>query len=142
MTHSNADRNVNVASRAVLGFALGAMTGAALALLVAPAAGRDTRAYLDERGRRLANDLAERGRQAADRGRHLVDRGRHLIGGQRERAIAAVERSRESVARFGDRLGEALAQGRATYRDVKREAVGLATGASSAGSFIGRRHSG
>jgi len=43
--------------------AAGAIVGAAVALAFAPASGRDTRSYLGQRSRRLAGDVAERGRR-------------------------------------------------------------------------------
>lgn len=48
----------------VCGAALGVALGAALALIVAPASGRDTRAYLKRRGNELGRDAMERGKQA------------------------------------------------------------------------------
>ena len=43
--------------------AAGAAVGAAVALIFAPASGRDTRAFLGERGKSLADDVAQRGRK-------------------------------------------------------------------------------
>jgi gas vesicle protein len=42
---------------------VGAAIGAAIALMFAPATGRDTRDYLGRRGKTLANDVAEQGRK-------------------------------------------------------------------------------
>ena len=42
---------------------VGAAIGAAIALMFAPATGRDTREYLGRRGKTLANDVAEQGRK-------------------------------------------------------------------------------
>ena len=47
----------------VCGAALGATVGAAIALIMAPATGRDTRAYLKRRGNELGRDAMERGRE-------------------------------------------------------------------------------
>ena len=47
----------------VCGAALGATVGAAIALIMAPASGRDTRAYLKRRGNELGRDAMERGRE-------------------------------------------------------------------------------
>lgn len=44
-------------------FVSGALAGAAAALLLAPASGRETRAFLGRRGRLLADSVAEHGRQ-------------------------------------------------------------------------------
>jgi gas vesicle protein len=67
----------------LLAFLLGAVSGAAVALLYAPATGRETREYLSERareGRDRANVMAEKGRQILNEGRDTIssaiDRGR------------------------------------------------------------------
>ena len=67
----------------LLAFILGAVSGAAVALLYAPASGDDTRRYLGEKareGRDRAAEMAEKGRQAMNEGRETlttaIDRGR------------------------------------------------------------------
>ena len=71
------------AGRILLAFLLGAVSGAAVALLYAPATGRETREYLGEKareGRERANAMAEKGRQAFNEGRDTlataIERGR------------------------------------------------------------------
>ena len=66
-----------------MAFLLGAVSGAAVALLYAPATGRETREYLGERareGRERATAMAEKGRQAMHEGRETlataIERGR------------------------------------------------------------------
>lgn len=44
-------------------FAAGAMAGAAAALVLAPASGRETREYLGKRGRELADNVTEQGKK-------------------------------------------------------------------------------
>ena len=44
-------------------FVVGAAIGAAAALILAPARGRDTRAYLKQRGNELGRDAMQRGRE-------------------------------------------------------------------------------
>ena len=67
----------------LLAFILGAVSGAAVALLYAPASGDDTRKYLGERareGRDRAAEVAQKGRQVVNEGRETltsaIDRGR------------------------------------------------------------------
>jgi gas vesicle protein len=67
----------------LLAFILGAVSGAAVALLYAPASGRDTRDYLGEKareGRARAAEAAAKGREALTQGRetlsNAIDRGR------------------------------------------------------------------
>ena len=79
----------------LLAFILGAMSGAAVALLYAPASGRDTREYLGQRareGRDRANEAAEKGRQAVMQGRetlaNAIERGREAYQQARTRENA------------------------------------------------------
>lgn len=70
----------------LVAFVLGALTGAAVALLLAPASGEETREYLGEKaregkarvreGREHLVAAVERGREAFDRGREVFDRER------------------------------------------------------------------
>ncbi len=69
----------------LMAFMVGAMAGAAVALLLAPAAGDDTRRSLGERAR----DGRERASDAARQGREFINR-------QRETLTTAVERGREA----------------------------------------------
>ena len=79
----------------LLAFILGAMSGVAVALLYAPASGRDTREYLGQRareGRDRANEAAEKGRQAVMQGRetlaNAIERGREAYQQARTRENA------------------------------------------------------
>lgn len=69
----------------MLAFLLGAVAGAAVALLFAPATGKETREYLSERAREGRQKAAEAARQA-----------REAIQRQQETLGAAIERGREA----------------------------------------------
>jgi len=76
----------------LLAFILGAVSGAAVALLYAPASGRETREYLGEKareGRERATEASERGREILNQGRdtltHAVERGREAYQQARAR---------------------------------------------------------
>jgi len=69
----------------LLAFILGAVSGAALALLYAPATGRETREYLGDR----AADARARAAEAAAKGREVINQGRETI-------TTAIERGREA----------------------------------------------
>jgi gas vesicle protein len=69
----------------LLAFILGAVSGAAVALLYAPAPGSDTREYLGEKARESRDRAAE----AAEKGREVITQGR-------ERLAHAIERGREA----------------------------------------------
>ena len=69
----------------LLAFILGAVSGAAVALLYAPASGRETREYLGEK----AGEARARAADAAARGRDVISQGRETI-------TTAIERGREA----------------------------------------------
>ena len=57
-----------------LAFLLGAAAGAALALLFAPAAGRETREFLGQKAREGQDRAAELAKEAIERGREAFER--------------------------------------------------------------------
>ena len=69
----------------LLAFILGAVSGAALALLYAPASGRETREYLGDKAREGKARAAE----AAAKGREALTQGRETLA-------TAIERGREA----------------------------------------------
>lgn len=69
----------------MLAFMLGAMAGAAVALLFAPAAGEETREY-----------LGQRAREGRDRARDAASQGREFYQRQRDSVSSAIERGREA----------------------------------------------
>ena len=75
----------NGAGLVMMAFAVGALTGAAVALLFAPASGEETREYLGQRAR----EGRARAREAVEQGRELYDR-------QKETLSTAVERGRDA----------------------------------------------
>ena len=86
----------------VCGAALGATVGAAIALMMAPANGRDTRAYLKRRGNELGHDAMERGREVW---RSQSDRMKSAISSGMDRASDAMNYARE--------------RGQTAYRDAR-----------------------
>jgi len=77
--------NGSSAGNVIVAFALGAIAGAAIALLYAPASGEETR-----------RKLAEKAREGRDRAEAVAREGREFISRQRENLSAAVERGREA----------------------------------------------
>ena len=78
------------AGSVMLAFLLGAVAGAAVALLYAPATGQDTREFLGEKAR----EGRERATEAAARGREAVNRGRETVATAIERGREAYEQAR------------------------------------------------
>jgi gas vesicle protein len=84
--------NGSGAGSILLAFILGAVSGAAVALLYAPGTGRETREYLGEKareGRAKAADAAAKGRDAIAQGRETlstaIERGREAYQQARTR---------------------------------------------------------
>ena len=69
----------------LLAFLLGAVSGAAVALLYAPASGKETREYLGEK----ANEAKARAAEAAAKGREVLNQGRETLA-------TAIDRGREA----------------------------------------------
>jgi gas vesicle protein len=77
--------NNNSAGTVLVAFALGAIAGAAIALLYAPSTGEETR-----------RKLAEKAREGREKAEVLARQGREFIDRQRDTVAAAVERGREA----------------------------------------------
>ena len=82
-------RDSNGGGSVMLAFVLGAVAGAAVALLVAPAAGEETREYLGKRAREGRDRAKDAARDAGEQGREFYQR-------QRENVTSAIERGREA----------------------------------------------
>ena len=76
----------------LLAFILGAVSGAAVALLYAPGSGRETREYLGDRAAEARAKAAE----AAAKGRDVLNQGRDVLNQGRETLTTAIERGREA----------------------------------------------
>ena len=74
----------------LLAFLLGAVSGAALALLYAPATGEQTREYLGEKAREGRARAAE----AAAKGRDVINQGRETLTTAIERGCEAYQQAR------------------------------------------------
>ena len=77
--------NNNSAGTMLAAFALGAIAGAAIALLYAPTSGEETR-----------RKLAEKAREGRDKAEQFARQGREFLDRQRETVSAAVDRGREA----------------------------------------------
>jgi gas vesicle protein len=77
--------DASAAGTVIVAFVLGAVAGAAVALLMAPATGEETRRMLGEKAR----EGRERAEEAARQGREFINR-------QRDTFSSAIERGREA----------------------------------------------
>ena len=76
----------------MLAFLVGAITGAAAALLLAPATGEETREY-----------LGQKARESRARAKDAVQQGREMYQSQREQLTSALERGREAFQQARER---------------------------------------
>lgn len=76
----------------MVAFVIGALTGAAVALLFAPASGEETREF-----------LGQKAREGKAKARDAMDQGREYYGRQRDNLATAVERGREAFQQARDR---------------------------------------
>lgn len=128
MTHHQENCNAGLT---VLSFLAGAVTGAAVALLVAPKSGRETRELLAnygdeirERCRHLPEDMKEHAGGAVDRGKAMIEQGKELIekgshlaaqgkgylDEKKKSLSAAIEAGKQAMAREKEALDQALAE--------------------------------
>ena len=78
----------------LLAFILGAVSGAAVALLYAPATGRETREFLGER----AGEARVKAAEAAAKGRDVLNQGRETLNTAIERGREAYQQARRDNA--------------------------------------------
>ena len=76
----------------MVAFVLGALTGAAVALLFAPASGEETREL-----------LGQKAREGKAKAREAMDQGRDFYRTQRDNLVTAVERGRDAFEQARDR---------------------------------------
>jgi len=83
-------------SSVMIAFVVGALTGAAVALLFAPASGEETRDY-----------LGKKAREGQDKAREAMEQGREYYERQREHLTTAVDRGREAFQQARERGDQA-----------------------------------
>jgi gas vesicle protein len=86
--------DAGAAGTVVVAFVLGAITGAAVALLMAPATGEEVRRVIGERAR----EGRQRAEEAARQGRDFVNRQRANVASAVERGRQAYEQARGGTA--------------------------------------------
>ena len=97
-------RDDSAAGTVVVAFVLGAITGAAVALLLAPASGEETRRVLADKAR----EGRERATEAAKQGREFVNRQRDTLSTAIDRGREAYEQARSGATRPETGGGEPL----------------------------------
>lgn len=83
-------------SSIMIAFVVGALTGAAVAFLFAPASGEETREF-----------LGQKAREGKEKARDAMDQGREYYARQRENLVTAVDRGREAFQQARERGDQA-----------------------------------
>ena len=78
-------------------FFLGAAVGAAVALLMAPKSGRETRDILVEKGNEFARKAQELATEAQGRAGEWIDKSRELFEEQTQRLMSALEAGKQAA---------------------------------------------
>ena len=86
----------NSGGTVMLAFLVGALSGAAVALLFAPASGEETREY-----------LGHKAREGRDKAQTAVDQSREFYQRHRETVATAIDRGREAFQQARERGDEA-----------------------------------
>jgi gas vesicle protein len=94
------------AAEKALYFTLGAFIGAAVALLLAPQSGEETRKLLKAKARDGADFVSSRGKNVLNK------------------TSAYIDRSKEALQQQRDQLSAALEAGKQAYREEKEKAKG------------------
>jgi gas vesicle protein len=87
-------RDEGSAGSVLLAFLVGAVSGAAVALLFAPATGEETRKILKEKAR----EGRERAAEAVEKGREVIKEGRETLAHAVERGREVYEQARREKA--------------------------------------------
>ena len=91
------------AGEKVLYFMLGAMIGAATALLLAPRSGVETRKLIMAKAREGADVVSNRAKIVADKTSEYVGRGKELLQQQRDQLAAAFEAGKQAYREDKDK---------------------------------------
>jgi gas vesicle protein len=77
-------------------FVLGAFIGAAIALLLAPRSGEETRKLIASKARESADFMASRTRGVAEKTASYIDKGKEVLQQQRDQLTAALEAGKQA----------------------------------------------
>ena len=115
-------RDDSAAGTVIVAFVLGAITGAAVALLMAPATGEETRRVLADKAREGRERATEAG--GGDGGCVWAEG----VRGGSDPPTEAAKQGREFVNRQRDTLSSAIDRGREAYEQARSGATRPATG--------------
>ncbi len=91
------------AGEKALFFILGGFVGAAVALLLAPRSGEETRRLIAMKTRDSADFIANRTKDMSEKTGGLIDRGKELLQQQRDQLAAALEAGKQAYREEKDK---------------------------------------
>ena len=109
MNDASEPRGTSNTGLTLMGFALGAVVGAGLALLLAPASGKRTRQRLASTARRWSTDAGHTIDEARDAMGHTIDEARDAMG-------HTIDQTRDAVTELGTDAKSALQAGKDAFR--------------------------
>ena len=84
-------------------FVLGGLIGAAVALLLAPRSGEETRRFIAKKTREGAEFIASRTQTVAEKAGDIIDRGKEALQQQRDQLTAALEAGKQAYREEKDK---------------------------------------
>jgi gas vesicle protein len=91
------------AGEKALFFILGGFVGAAVALLLAPRSGEETRRLIAMKTREGADYIASRSKDFSEKTGGMIDRGKELLQQQRDQLAAALEAGKQAYREEKDK---------------------------------------
>lgn len=83
----------------IIAFILGGITGAAVALLLAPQSGAETRRKIREIAEEVKDKTTELYDEARHKGTEIIDRGKHIVEEKKEAIERVFEAGKEALAK-------------------------------------------
>ena len=100
----NYDSRVNYLGTFMAGLVLGGLVGAAVAMLMAPASGEETRRQIKEKGLELRKEAEQQIEEARKRAEELQERSRVVLEEQKTRLNQAIDDSKRAAGQMKEDL--------------------------------------
>jgi gas vesicle protein len=94
--------DTKVGERAVY-FLLGGLIGAAVALLLAPHSGEETRKMISNKAREGSDYITQRSKEVSDKAGGVIEKGKELLQHQRDQLSAALDAGKQAYQEEKDK---------------------------------------